>query len=215
MASSTKERILDSAERLFSDSGLRMISLRDITKDAGVNLAAVNYHFGSKEALLKAVLERAIYPVNESRITLLDELESQSGEKGPAVEDILHAFLGPPFDAWSKAGDRGLRFFKLLGQIHTQANPEIQTVLLNQFIQVLERYTKALERALPNVDSPEVRRRMLFVNGAMAQAMRFGSNPGGLAPEELDQMRESLIRFAAVGFSAESISDLSLKGRRS
>ena len=214
MSSSTKERILDSAERLFSDSDLRRISLRDITKDAGVNLAAVNYHFGSKEALLKAVLERAFDPVNERRITWLDSLESQAGEKGPSVEDILQAFLGPPFDAWSQSGDRGLRFFRLLGQIQTQANPEIQATLLNQFAKVLERYTQALERALPRVDPTEVRRRMLFVNGAMAQTMRFGSNPEGLKTEELDQMRESLIRFSSVGFSAESISGLSSKGSR-
>lgn len=204
MASETKERILDAAERLFSEAGLRTTSLRDITSEAGVNLAAVNYHFGSKETLLTAVLERAFDPVNKRRIAGLDELESQAGESGPSVEDILLAFVGPPFDAWSESGDRGLRFLKLLGQIHTEANEDVQAVLLSQFKQVLERYTKALVRALPALKPVEVSRRMLFVVGAMAQTMLSANRfPQGLGTDDLDQTRESLIRFLAVGFSAE------------
>ena len=204
MGSETKERILDAAERLFSEAGLRTTSLRDITSEAGVNLAAVNYHFGSKETLLTAVLERAFDPVNKRRIVLLDDLESQAGESGPAVEDILQAFIGPPFDAWSESGDRGLRFLKLLGQIHTEANKDVQAALLSQFEQVLERYTKALVRAVPALEPIEVNRRMLFVVGAMAQTMLSANRfPLELAPHHLDQTRESLIRFLAAGFAAE------------
>jgi AcrR family transcriptional regulator len=198
---STKDRILDAAERLFADSGLRMTSLRDITREAGVNLAAVNYHFGSKEELLKGVLKRAFDPVNDARIVWLDDLEKKAGEDGPKLEDVLQAFIGPPFDAWSQSGERGLRFLKLLGQIHNQANQELQALLLSQFDEVLERYTNALARALPLLESKEVRLRMLFVVGAMAQTLMFGSRPGQ-ETHDLDQMRESLIRFAAVGFSA-------------
>ena len=204
MASETKERILDAAERLFSEAGLRTTSLRDITSEAGVNLAAVNYHFGSKETLLTAVLERAFDPVNKRRIAGLDELESQAGESEPSVKDILLAFVGPPFDAWSESGDRGLRFLKLLGQIHTEANEDVQAALLSQFKQVLERYTKALVRALPALEPIEVSRRMLFVVGAMAQTMLSANRfPQGQGTDDLDQTRESLIRFLAVGFSAE------------
>ncbi len=203
MVSSTKERILDAAEGLFADSGLGATSLRDITREAGVNLAAVNYHFGSKEELLKGVLKRAFDPVNDARIVWLDDLEKKAGEDGPKLEEILQAFIGPPFDAWSQSGERGLRFLKLLGQIHTQTNQEFQKALLSQFEEVLERYTKALVRALPSLEPNEVRLRMLFVVGAMAQTLIFGSR-SGLKFQDLDQMRESLIRFAAIGFSAES-----------
>ena len=201
MVSSTKDRILDAAERLFADSGLRMTSLRDITREAGVNLAAVNYHFGSKEELLKGVLKRAFDPVNDARIVWLDDLEKKAGEDGPKLEDVLQAFIGPPFDAWSQSGERGLRFLKLLGQILNQAIQDLQALLLSQFDEVLERYTNALARALPLLESKEVRLRMLFVVGAMAQTLMFGSRPGQ-ETHDLDQMRESLIRFAAVGCSA-------------
>lgn len=211
MVLSTKDRILDAAERLFADSGLRMTSLRDITREAGVNLAAVNYHFGSKEELLKGVLKRAFDPVNDARIVWLDDLEKKAGEDGPKLEDVLQAFIGPPFDAWSQSGERGLRFLKLLGQIHNQANQELQALLLSQFDEVLERYTNALARALPLLESKEVRLRMLFVVGAMAQTLMFGSRPGQ-ETHDLDQMRESLIRFAAVGFAADPMDRVSEGG---
>ena len=97
MAAETKERILDVAERLFADFGFPVTSLRDITHEAGVNLAAVNYHFGSKQALLAAVLERRVRPINDRRLALLDELEKAAGSTSPELEDILRAFLGPPF----------------------------------------------------------------------------------------------------------------------
>ena len=79
MAIDTKERILDVAERLFADRGFPATPLRDITSEAGVNVASVNYHFGSKEALLAAVLERRLHPVNARRLELLDAIESAAG----------------------------------------------------------------------------------------------------------------------------------------
>ena len=89
MAIDTKDRILDTAERLFADKGYPATSLRDITNEAGVNLAAVNYHFGSKEALLSAVLDRRIGPVNEKRLELLDAAEAQAGNQPLALETVL------------------------------------------------------------------------------------------------------------------------------
>ena len=211
MASGTKERILNAAERLFADSGLGATSLRDITSEAAVNLAAVNYHFGSKEALLKAVLERRFRPINERRISWLDELENQAGENGPALEDILLAFLGPSFDAWTHYGDSGQKFLRLVGQIHTQPKEEIRTVFVSQFDQVLDRYTKALMRALPSLDPDEVRRRMFFVVGAMAQTMIWGEQFASRTSQgahNLRQIRESLVRFAAAGFAAEALTQV-------
>ena len=82
MATDTKDRILDAAERLFADKGYSATSLRDITQEAEVNLAAVNYHFGSKEALLTALLERRLDPVNRKRLELLDAAEAEDIVRG-------------------------------------------------------------------------------------------------------------------------------------
>src|SRR5882724_6771481 len=87
----TKTRILDAAEKLFGMNGLDATSLRDITAEAQVNLAAVNYHFQSKESLIDAVIERRLGPVNRRRIEMLD-----AAGPSPSVEQVVDAFLTPP-----------------------------------------------------------------------------------------------------------------------
>ncbi len=208
MAAETKERILDAAERLFADSGFAATSLRDITGEADVNLASVNYHFGSKEALLSAILERRFRPINEERIALLDELESRAGERGPALEDIVAAFVGPPFHSWVEAGSGGPKFLKLIGQIHSQANEEIRAAFARQFDRVLTRFTAAFERALPDLDPEEVTTRVLFIVGAMAHALTWGEQVAARAPRARccsDQLLDSLVSFAAAGMAARQL----------
>src|SRR3954453_20324524 len=89
----TKTRILDAAERLFVEHGFEATSLRSLTSAAGVNLAAVNYHFGSKEELFQAVLTRRLDPMNQERIDLLAKVEREGGGKALSCEKILFAML--------------------------------------------------------------------------------------------------------------------------
>src|SRR6478736_9839979 len=91
----TKERILDAAETLFMEHGFEATSLRAITTAAGVNLAAVNYHFGSKEELFQAVLTRRLDPMNQERIELLGRIEREAGGRALSCEKILFAMLIP------------------------------------------------------------------------------------------------------------------------
>jgi AcrR family transcriptional regulator len=91
----TRERILDAAERLFARKGITSTSMRALTAAAGVNLAAVHYHFGSKEALLDAVIERRAEPCNAARNRALDRHLAERAEAAPDVEQVLRAFLEP------------------------------------------------------------------------------------------------------------------------
>src|SRR5213593_2222540 len=91
----TKTRILDAAEHLFMEHGFEATSLRSLTTAAGVNLAAVNYHFGSKEELFQAVLTRRLDPMNQERIDLLAAVEHEAGSRAATVEKILFAMLIP------------------------------------------------------------------------------------------------------------------------
>jgi AcrR family transcriptional regulator len=96
-AGSTQERILDTAERMFADEGYAATSVRKITAKAEVNLAAVHYHFRSKEALLEAVILRRAEPANRERLALLNACELEAGTGQPSLEGVLRAFLKPGF----------------------------------------------------------------------------------------------------------------------
>src|SRR5437773_2528440 len=93
----TRSRILDVAEELFGEQGFERVSIRAITKKARVNLAAINYHFGSKEDLIAAVFERRVLPVNKARLTALDAVQRSRG-KNPKLEEILEAFIRPTIE---------------------------------------------------------------------------------------------------------------------
>lgn len=212
MTSKTKERILDTAQRLFADHGVGGTSLRDITKEAKVNLASVNYHFGSKEELVKSILERNLRPINNRRIELLDELDKKNTGKIPAIEDILSAFLGPPFYAWAELDNtantqQGLKFLKFLGKCHS-GNEEVKRSLFNQFDQVEARFTDSLQKALPNLDPDEVKRRIEFTLGAMSHTMILFELTASKNNNKKTSNRlfESLIRFAAAGFATSNSS---------
>src|SRR5918995_3621308 len=91
----TKEKILDAAERLFATHGFAGTSLRAVTKEAGVNLAAVHYHFGTKEDLLRAVLSRIVIPVNRERLKMLEQVEAAAGSDPPSPAGVLQGFIAP------------------------------------------------------------------------------------------------------------------------
>ena len=198
----TKERLLDTAERLFADRGFSETSVRQITSEAGVNLGAINYHFDSKETLLAAVFERRFDPVNRERLRQLDLL--QASATVPELEQILFAFLGPPFRKAREWGEAGQRFMRLIGRTHSEPNLLIDS-FLKHFDETRVRFTDAFQQALPHLTSDEVLRRMHYVIGAMAhtfvwrQAISCLHNAGSQQP---DSVLRSLVSFATAGMQA-------------
>ncbi len=199
----TKERILDAAEQLFAEFGFSGTSLRAVTSSAGVNLAAVNYHFGSKEALLHAVLGRRIAPVNEERLKWLERLESEAGER-PGVRDILQSLFAPALVALPESVARGIA-----GRIYAEPPSIAGPLMQDLFAEVTARYLAALERALPEVPPDEIKWRFNFVIGAMVHvvsgAAELSPMPGGL-PQVHDTQAtlERLLDFAEAGICAST-----------
>ena len=205
MASDTKKLILDVAERLFADRGFSATSLRDLTSEAGTNVASVNYHFGSKEALLAAVLERRLRPINERRLEILDELEHAAGEHPLNLEDILRAFLAPPFNKRRDWGEGGRNFMRLMGRIHSETNEEFRASFIRQFDTVFRRFIVALRRSLPHLNDADVSWRMLFLVGSMAFTMTWAESlplADREAPRDPEDLLESLVQFGAAGMAA-------------
>ena len=205
MTADTKEQILDVAERLFADRGFHATPLRDITSEAGANLASVNYHFGSKEALLEAVLERRLRPVNARRLELLDAIEVAAGTGAPNAQEVIRAFLSPPFQKRQELGASGDNFLRLLGRIHSETNEQFRATFFQQFNEVFRRFGQALQRALPHLDASDVGWRMLFLVGSMAFTMAWGNSFASIglgANRDPKDVLESLIQYAAAGMAS-------------
>ena len=170
-AAATKARILDAAEALFMEHGFEATSLRSITAAAGVNLAAVNYHFGSKEELFQAVLTRRLDPMNQARVALLDKLEAEAAILPVSCEQILGALLTPAL-ALARDPERGGKdFLKLLGRAYADPAPFIRQFLSEQYAQMIARFKAAFGRALPQMPRKELSWRLHFIMGALSYTL--------------------------------------------
>jgi AcrR family transcriptional regulator len=149
----TKQRILDAAERRFAAEGFDGTSLRAVTADADVNLAAVNYHFGSKAALLEAVVGRILGPATERQLARLDELEARGDE--PTVEELLEAFAGPIFDTFDPGGERGPVLGQLFGRIMGDPGQEMRRMILALVVHADRRFQEAFARVLTHLSPAE------------------------------------------------------------
>lgn len=195
----TKERILDAAEQLFADHGFAATSLRMVTGEAGANLAAVNYHFGSKEQLIDAALARRIEPLTEERLKLLDRIEAEAGGGAIPVEEVVQAFVGP---ALRLCGGPGTTVVRMLGNATTQ--PMVRERVIGQFEETIQRFGEALSRALPELDAPEIHWRFLFMVGTMSHTMSLADvvkrlSDGACDPSDVDGTLARLVGFISAG----------------
>lgn len=203
----TKERILDAAERLFAERGFAGTSLRSVTKEAGVNLAAIHYHFGAKEALLHQVFARRARPVNEERLRRLDDLEKAARGRPVALEAILDAFLSPVMHLQRDLAADGDIWGRLIGRVYSEPVDLVEAVLKDQFTEVGRRFTEAFSRALPDLSPAEIHRRIQFVIGVLTHTLTGLHRMGGL-PEvgddgaDADDSLSSMLAFLAAGFRA-------------
>lgn len=170
-SSSTREAILDAAERLFAQQGHDGTSMRQITRAAGVNLAAVNYHFGSKETLIQAVLKRRLAVLNHERLRLLDALEAQAGDRPLKPSQIVDAFFGTLLRMATSPHQAGKIFLPLLERTMTDPTGFIRALFAEEYTDVLERYQAALFKALPDVPRAEIIWRFQFMLGATSYAI--------------------------------------------
>lgn len=193
----TKTRILDAAEKLFGMSGFDSTSLRDITAEAEVNLAAVNYHFQSKDSLMEAVICRRIEPVNRRRLELLDA----TGEN-PTVDQILRAFLTPVIVELNISS-----VAPLLGRALADPGHFLERIFHKQFAPVGERFAEALGRALPDLAREDIVWRQHFMVGGMTHLLMWRpylkEMTGGLCDSsDRNALLDRAVAFFEAGFRA-------------
>lgn len=203
----TKSRILSVAEGLFAEHGFDSVSLRHITTDAGVNLASVNYYFGSKEALVAEVISEHCAPINRERLSLLAQAEAAARGKALAVEKIVDTFVSPVFGAAEAHDGSTGRFCQLIGRVMGDRDPRVRNIVARQFPEVFAAYRRAFCRALPHLSPEILGTRILFMAGALVQSLLFLDQlddvmPGEGAKTDVRILREQMIPFMAAGMAA-------------
>lgn len=207
-AGDTKDKILDAAEKLFAEQGIADTSLRKVTSAAGVNIAAVHYHFGSREALVQEVIRRRIDVLNERRLSLLRGIELRYETGKPPVREIMEALLLPAFEMALET-QSGQQIMRIMGQVHTQTDPEMKRFIFELFSPLIQEYLRVLHIALPEVSRGELLLRFYFSVGSFAFVML---NRGNFPPFVIDEIESrggdaamvaSLVDFATRGMVGE------------
>lgn len=201
----TKAAVFCAAERLFALHGFQNVSVRDITAEAGVNLASVNYHFGSKDALLFEIFRRRTAELNRERARMLHEANDRHGGK-PPVRDILEAFFAPPLRWGSPDNDRRISV-QFIIRSRSEGTAEMREALSTD-VSHLARFADALIAARPELPREDVYWRLHFClgmvhNNRFAEFDRLHVLSGGLTREgDVDALLQRMLDFAEAGFSA-------------
>jgi AcrR family transcriptional regulator len=199
----TKSRILDAAERLIAEFGLD-VSLRTITAEARVNLAAVNYHFQSKDALWEALVARRFEPMNAKRIASLNALEAEFPAGPLPLERVLEAFLGPVLDMGVEQPEH---IRPMMGRLFTLPEEFLRRIFNRHFAPIASRFNAAFARAVPEIPDDERIWRLVFAIGSMVHVMNWSKLMPLLTPGPPDPvlLKRRIITFAAAGFRAPAV----------
>ncbi len=202
----TRERILDAAEKLFARRGFHGVSVRDITQDAGVDVALVNYHFGGKQALLDSVLTRRSEILNAERMRLLQACIEKARPGLPELTDVIDAFTHPLLNRSGRGGPGWKAYFALVAQINN-SNEFGGMIMTRYFDPVVRVFVDTLRQILPECDPRDVYWSYHFLSGALtltfAETGRIDNLSGGLCRStDLDSVHERLVPFVAAGFRA-------------
>ena len=171
-APGTPDKIMDAAEHLFVRHGYAATSLRAIASMAEVNLAATNYHFGSKKELFAAVFHRCVQPINAQRLSLLARLEES--EHQLTIKAILEAFFSPLVDTVKQ----NQRVPAMIGRIYAESESLTKPILEREFGEVAARYQTAIAGVLPDLPAAELRWRFHFMIGSMIHLLQFNAPLG-------------------------------------
>lgn len=205
MPVSTRDRILDAAEGLFAEQGFHLTTLRQITQGAGANLAAVNYHFGSKQALIGAVFRRRLDALNAARLKRLDAVQA---DPDPALEAVLEAFIEPALAFTHGGAAEGQRFMQLLLRAFADRDTALHEAMRHEYAHVMRRFADAVAAALPGTDRARLRQQLDFIVGALTLTMAES------ALKDTQIIAAELVQFAAAGLRGNLTSPIPVRARR-
>jgi AcrR family transcriptional regulator len=203
---STKDKILDAAENLFADKGFNGTSLREITSLADVNLAAVNYHFGSKKELIKSVMSRYMNELSPKLQSALSIICQQS--TAPSLDEVFSAFIDPLLSLNIFRENGTSNFLQLLGRGYTDSQGFLRWFLTTQYPEVITNFVNAVQRAYPELSAEDIFWRLHFTMGTVVFTMSSSDALMDIAQSDFAQKVDiadvirKVIPFVAAGVGA-------------
>ena len=204
----TKTMILDAAEALMADHGIAGVSLRSILSKAGANTAALHYHFGTREGVVKAVLARRGRTQTLRRLEMLERLERNS--EPPAIMDIVEIIVDPMVELLYAEGERGRRFIRFLARLQSDRSPLLHEAEAELVPHLRARLANLVVRACPHLPAAGLQRRMMMAldTTLLALANADVMSEAWTADEHTEALLEYVVtlkRFLVGGLSAQNL----------
>lgn len=205
VAEKTREQIVEAAEKIFAERGFQAMTLRTVTKAAEVNLAAVNYHFGSKTNLMRAVIQRRIEPVNAERFRRLEALTTAHAPDPVPLQQIFEALFLPLFEQAAGTEDNDLIFMQMIGRALTEPADFMRKMHKEFFAALSKRFLSELKRTCPHLTEEKLQLRYYLsvstMLGTIIEQVRLETiSDGKLSGKDLDQVCRELTAFVVAGF---------------
>jgi AcrR family transcriptional regulator len=200
----TAARLVSAAEHLFADAGEEGTSLRAITREARSNAAAVHYHFGGRDELLRAVLDRRLGPLHGRRVQLLEAAIARYGEPVP-LQAAVEAAVRPDLELLAKLRKHRVQLARFLGRAHTLPGPPVAQFMERQFELMADLLEPTLRKILPELDGGELRQRLRLVQATVFALLAAAPDPlrtGPLGTDDVDEQVRRLVAFSAAGLAA-------------
>jgi AcrR family transcriptional regulator len=209
----TPARLVDAAERLFAEGGEEATSLRAITRMARSNAAAVHYHFGGRDELLCAVLERYLGPLTARRLDLLDDVAVRHGDPS-VVTDLISAVVRPELELLAELRPHRMRVARLLGRTFSLPGPAVSALVEREFTTLAARIVPMLRACLTGVREEELRHRLRLVMGTATMLFGSAGSAPPLGTEDVEDQIRRLVTFCAGGMAAPPATAVPRKKRK-
>ncbi len=207
--SGAKRKLLDAAERLFAEKGFDCVAVRDVSQAVGMNVASVNYYFGSRANLLATVILHYALPLQKDRLAHLEKAVRKAGGGRIQIEEILAAYIKPLRANFALKENSETSFYQLVGRIFTDHGNSLFPQEKQIFSEVNERFIQALSKLLPEVSIVNLEERFHFIQGAMIHLLTHHSLlvKNGKPHPTMEESLERLISFAVLGLCGGEVSE--------
>jgi AcrR family transcriptional regulator len=203
-AAATRERILDAAEELFAEHGFDGVTVRQVTRKAGVDVALAHYYFGTKRGLFDSVFLRRAAIVNEARLKAIDDYQINPGPDGATIEGFIQAFLDPVMERWAKGGPGWKNYLAIVAQVNNTPKWGGET-MARYFDPVIHRLIDALRGIMPGAHDIDLYWAYQFLSGTLtltfAQTGRIDLLSSGVCrSSDYEAVKARMAPYAAAGF---------------